>query len=103
MAPIMALESLKQPHRVKIFSDAQYVVKGYTEWLPGWLPDRTGDGWISSSGKPVKNRDLWERLHEACQPHQVSWQWVKGHAGNPRNERADRRANEAAETARRRV
>lgn len=91
MAAIVALESLSTPAKVQIATDSQYVVKGMTEWLPDW----TRKGWKTASGKAVMNRDLWERLIAASQPHIVTWVWVKGHNGHTENERCDRLANEA--------
>lgn len=85
MAAIMALEALKEPCEVILTTDSQYVRQGITEWLPGWLRR----GWKTASGDPVKNRDLWERLHAASARHVVDWRWVKGHAGDPDNERVD--------------
>jgi ribonuclease HI len=85
MAAIMALEALKEPCEVILTTDSQYVRQGITEWLPGWLRR----GWKTASGDPVKNRDLWERLHAASARHVVDWRWVKGHVGDPDNERVD--------------
>jgi len=85
MAAIMALEALKEPCEVILTTDSQYVRQGITEWLPGWLRR----GWKTAGGDPVKNRDLWERLHAASARHVVDWRWVKGHAGDPDNERVD--------------
>lgn len=96
MAAIQALESLKEPCSVRLFTDSQYVQKGFVEWLPGWVKR----GWKTSGGDPVKNQDLWQRLQKAAQPHQVQWQWVKGHAGDPDNERVDVLARTAAEQLR---
>lgn len=88
MAPIRALESLKRPLEVWIYTDSVYVRNGITMWLPRWK----GNGWQTADKKPVKNADLWQRLDEATVPHEVRWHWVKGHAGHPENERADRLA-----------
>ncbi|TXK65894.1 ribonuclease HI [Alkalisalibacterium limincola] len=96
MAAIQGLESLKEPCSVKLFTDSQYVQKGFVEWLPGWVRR----GWKTSGGEPVKNQDLWQRLQRAAQPHQVQWQWVKGHSGDPDNERVDELARTAAEQLR---
>lgn len=90
MAAIVALETLKQPCSVLLHTDSTYVLKGLTEWLPGWK----ARGWKTADKKPVKNQDLWQRLDDAVARHQVEWKWVKGHAGNPGNERADQLANE---------
>jgi len=95
MGAIVALESLPRPSVVTLYSDSQYVVKGMTEWLEGWV----ANGWHTSAGKPVKNMDLWKRLDAARMKHQINWRWVKGHAGNPGNERVDALANRCAEAA----
>lgn len=84
-AAIMALEALKRPSPVVLHTDSQYVKQGITQWLRGWK----AKGWKTASGDPVKNIDLWKRLEAALTPHQVDWQWVRGHAGHPENERAD--------------
>ncbi|MDH3664593.1 MAG: ribonuclease HI [Alphaproteobacteria bacterium] len=94
MAAIMALETLKRPMKVKMFTDSNYVKRGITGWLVGWK----ANGWRTADKKPVKNQDLWERLDTATQRHQVEWRWVKGHAGNVGNERADKLATEAIKT-----
>ena len=91
MAAIMAIESLTRPSRVKLHTDSQYVQKGITEWLPQWVKR----GWKTADKKPVKNADLWQRLHTAIQQHHVEFIWVRGHAGHPENERADQLAVEA--------
>jgi ribonuclease HI len=93
MAVIGALEALKRPCRVTITTDSQYVMKGMTEWLPGWK----AKGWKTAAKKPVKNAELWQRLEQAVSPHQVEWQWVRGHDGHEENERADRLAVAARE------
>ena len=85
MAAIMALESLKRPMAVDLYTDSTYVRSGITEWLPGWKRRN----WRTAAKKPVKNVDLWQRLDSAAAAHQIAWHWVKGHAGNPGNERAD--------------
>jgi ribonuclease HI len=85
MAAIQALEALTRPVSVKIYTDSRYVLDGITKWLPGWQRN----GWRTSSKQPVKNLDLWQRLVAAMAPHEVTWAWVKGHAGDPGNERAD--------------
>ena len=92
LAAIMALEALKSPCEVVLSTDSQYVQKGIGEWLPNWIRR----GWKTAGGDPVKNRDLWERLHEACRRHQIDWRWVKGHSGDPDNERVDVLARNAA-------
>jgi ribonuclease HI len=88
-AVIRALEALKRPSRVKLYTDSQYVQKGISEWVRGWKRK----GWITADRKPVKNVDLWKRLDELNALHEVEWKWVRGHAGHPENERADRLAN----------
>ncbi|MDY0883961.1 ribonuclease HI [Dongia soli] len=94
MAAIIALETLKRPSQVALYTDSQYLMKGVTEWMPGWKRN----GWRTSDKKPVKNSDLWQRLDHAIKPHRVSWHWVKGHAGHPENERADLLAREAIQS-----
>jgi ribonuclease HI len=85
-----ALTALKRPTQTELHTDSQYVRKGITEWIGKWKTN----GWKTSDKKPVKNADLWMKLDEARQRHQVSWHWVKGHAGHPENERADELARE---------
>jgi len=92
MAAIMALDALSEPCAVILHTDSQYLRQGITQWLPNWVRRQ----WKTASGAAVKNRDLWERLHTACQRHQIEWRWVKGHAGNPDNERVDALAGKAA-------
>ena len=93
MAAIRALETLTRPCRVVLITDSQYVRQGITEWMPNWVRR----GWKTSAGQPVKNQDLWQRLHAAAAAHQIDWRWVKGHSGNVDNERVDRLARAAAE------
>ena len=88
-AAIMALEALKRPCKVELHTDSKYVMQGITEWMRGWK----ARGWLTADKKPVKNADLWRRLDEARQRHEVKWRWVKGHAGHALNERADQLAN----------
>ena len=95
MAVIEGLEALKRPVRVRIVTDSQYVKNGITRWIAGWKRN----GWRTASRQPVKNRDLWERLDALLQDHEVEWQWVRGHAGHPENERADALANRGAAEA----
>ena len=85
MGAISALETLKRPMTVALFTDSQYLRKGITEWLPAWK----ARGWRTASKQPVKNQDLWQRLEAALGEHRLDWRWVRGHAGNPDNERAD--------------
>ena len=85
MAAIQALEALKKPCEVELHTDSQYVQKGIHEWIHSWKRR----GWKTADGKPVKNDDLWRRLDEARLRHDVTWRWVKGHAGHELNERAD--------------
>ena len=84
-AAIMALEALTRPASVEIHTDSQYVKDGISKWIHGWKRN----GWKTSDKKPVKNAELWQRLDQALARHQVSWFWVKGHAGHDDNERAD--------------
>lgn len=85
MAAIVGLETLTEPCAVSVWTDSQYVRQGITEWLPNWLRRH----WKTAGGDAVKNRDLWERLHLATQRHRIEWHWVKGHSGDPDNERVD--------------
>ena len=85
MAAIMALETLKRPLQVDLYTDSQYVRQGITDWMRKWKRN----GWKTADKKPVKNAELWVRLDEAASRHRVTWHWVKGHAGHPENERAD--------------
>ena len=96
MAAIMALELLKGACKVVLHTDSKYVQQGIGEWMPNWLRRN----WKTSGGDPVKNQDLWMRLHAAAAPHQVDWRWVKGHAGHADNERVDLLARQAAEAMR---
>ena len=88
-AVIRALEALKRPVAVRIHTDSQYVQKGISQWIHNWKKN----GWRTSDKKPVKNADLWQRLDVLSGQHDVAWIWVKGHAGHPGNERADKLAN----------
>jgi ribonuclease HI len=89
MAAIQALEALKRPVPVRLHTDSTYLRNGVSTWLPRWKRN----GWVTAAKQPVKNADLWQRLDAAAQRHDVEWRWVKGHAGNPGNERADALAN----------
>lgn len=91
LAAITALETLKRPCQIVLTTDSIYVRDGITRWMAGWKRK----GWRTASGAPVKNQDLWQRLDAAAARHEVRWEWVKGHAGHPGNEAADRLANEA--------
>lgn len=91
LAAIAALESLKRPMEVRLHTDSEYLRKGITSWLPVWK----ARGWRTADKKPVKNRELWERLEAAAATHAIKWLWVQGHAGHPQNERADRLASAA--------
>ncbi|WP_333683843.1 ribonuclease HI [Pontibaca methylaminivorans] len=90
MAAIMALETLTRPSAITIVTDSQYVKNGVTSWIHGWKRN----GWKTAARKPVKNAELWQRLDLAQGRHEVRWEWVKGHAGHPENERADELARE---------
>jgi len=90
-AAISALRLLKQPCDVTVFTDSQYLRKGITQWMDGWL----ANGWKKANGRPVENADLWRELLQAAEPHRVTWEWIRGHRGNPLNERADQLAREA--------
>ncbi|MCI2399735.1 ribonuclease HI [Aliiroseovarius subalbicans] len=90
LAAINALETLGKPCAITVITDSQYVKNGVTGWIHGWKRN----GWKTSAKKPVKNADLWVRLDEAQARHAVTWEWVKGHAGHPENERADELARE---------
>lgn len=96
MAAIMALETLNEPCQVVLHTDSQYVRQGITEWINNWARR----GWKTAAGEPVKNRDLWERLHAAAQRHNIEWKWVKGHSGDPDNERVDVLARSQAQILR---
>ncbi len=92
LAAIIGLESLKEPCVVDLHTDSQYLRQGITQWIHGWKRK----GWKTASKQPVKNVDLWKRLDEVTQKHQIEWHWVKGHSGQPENERVDDLAREAA-------
>lgn len=96
MAVIQALGALKRPCEVVVHTDSQYVQKGMNEWLDNWKRR----GWRTADKKPVKNADLWQMLDELVSQHDVSWRWVRGHAGDPGNERADELANMGVEQVR---
>ncbi|EPK7360336.1 ribonuclease HI [Kluyvera intermedia] len=92
MAAIVALEALKEPCTVVLSTDSQYVRQGITQWIHNWKKR----GWKTADKKPVKNVDLWKRLDAALGKHEIRWEWVKGHAGHPENERCDELARTAA-------
>ena len=94
MAAIMALEALTRPMAVDLYTDSTYVRDGVTKWIHGWKRN----GWKTAAKKPVKNDDLWKRLDAIASKHDVTWEWVKGHAGHPENERADQLARDAIAT-----
>tara|TARA_R110002167_G_scaffold39648_1_gene122270 strand:+ start:3092 stop:3559 length:468 start_codon:yes stop_codon:yes gene_type:complete len=96
MAAIQALEALKRPCRVALYTDSVYLRDGITKWIKGWKRN----GWKTAAKKPVKNQDLWERLDSALANHRVDWHWVKGHAGDAGNERADQLAREGVAAVR---
>jgi len=94
-AAIKGLEALKRPCHVILSTDSRYVMDGLTKWLAGWQRN----GWRTAARQPVKNCDLWQELVAAAAPHHIRWEWVKGHAGHPENERADKLASDAAVAA----
>ena len=93
LAAISALEALKRASQIHLYTDSDYLRRGITEWIANWKRRN----WKTSAGKPVKNIDLWQRLDKAVEKHQIDWRWVKGHSGDPGNERADELANRGAE------
>ena len=95
MAAIRALQALRRPCRVTLMTDSRYVMDGLTKWIKGWQKN----GWKTAARQPVKNADLWQELLAAAAAHRITWEWVKGHAGHPDNERADRLASDAAVAA----
>jgi ribonuclease HI len=90
-AALSALQALKRPCRITLCTDSEYLQRGMTEWLPAWL-DR---GWRTSDDRPVQNQDLWQALATEVQRHEIEWRWVRGHTGNPLNERVDQLARAA--------
>ncbi|MCY7354448.1 MAG: ribonuclease HI [Lysobacter sp.] len=92
MAAIAALEVLTEPCVIALHTDSRYVQQGIGEWLPNWIKRK----WKTAGGTAVKNQDLWERLHAATQRHRIDWRWVKGHSGDPDNERVDGLARDQA-------
>ena len=95
IAAIRGLEALKPGRPASLYTDSKYVMDGITEWIAGWKKN----GWRTAAKKPVKNQDLWQRLDQALEGHEVDWHWVKGHSGHPENERADELARLGAEEA----
>jgi ribonuclease HI len=93
---IEALNALKKPSIVRLHTDSTYVKDGLTKWIHGWKRN----GWKTAAKKPVKNQDLWQALEDACKRHEIEWIWVKGHAGDEGNEKADELARKGAEEAR---
>ena len=93
MAAIQALETLREPCTVDLYTDSNYVRQGLTEWLPQWRKRN----WKTADKKPVKNQDLWERLDVAATRHKVQWHWIKGHSGDEGNELADQLANKGVD------
>lgn len=91
MAAIRALEMLKRPCEIELTTDSQYVRRGILEWMQDWKKR----DWKTAAKKPVKNKDLWQRLDQAITPHNISWHWIKGHSGHQGNEMADQLANRA--------
>ncbi len=91
LAAIRALEALKRPCQTEIFTDSQYLRQGIMDWIQRWKKN----GWKTGAKKPVKNQDLWKQLDHLCERHEISWHWVKGHAGNAENEEVDLMAREA--------
>ena len=96
MGAIEGLRALKRPCRVTLYTDSVYLRDGITKWIFAWQRN----GWRTADKKPVKNAELWQMLLEVARPHSIDWKWVKGHAGHPENERADRLASAAAEAQR---
>ena len=94
-AAIDGLNALKRPCHVTLSTDSRYVMDGLTKWIKGWQKN----GWKTAAKQPVKNADLWQALLAAAKPHRIEWLWVKGHAGHPDNERADKLASDAAVAA----
>lgn len=92
-AAIMALETLERPSEITIVTDSSYVKDGITKWIISWKKN----GWKTAAKKPVKNEELWKRLEAATHQHDITWEWIKGHAGHPENERADELARAGME------
>jgi ribonuclease HI len=94
MAVIEAMRKLRRPCKIRVVTDSNYVIKGMTEWMPGWIKRN----WMNSKKKPVLNRDLWEMLLELAEPHEIEWAWIRGHSGHKENERCDELARKAIKT-----
>jgi len=92
MAVIAALDTLKKPADIRLYTDSMYVRNGITSWVRNWVRN----GWKTAGKKPVRNRDLWERLIDLADRHEIEWKWIKGHAGHRENERCDELANAAS-------
>ncbi len=92
-AAVAALKQLEAPSEVVLTSDSQYLVKGMTQWINGWIKK----GWVTASKQPVKNKDIWIELEQLSKIHKISWKWVRGHQGHIENERCDRLANIAVD------
>ena len=88
-AAVVALKQLKEPCEVVLTSDSQYLVRGMTEWIKGWIKK----GWITANKQPVKNKNIWVELDRLSKPHKITWKWIRGHQGHVENERCDRLAN----------
>ena len=93
MAPIKALQEIKEPQPIEIYTDSQYVKLGITDWVNKWIKNN----WLTSKKEPVKNKELWMQLYELNKSHEIKWIWVKAHAGNILNEEVDLLAKQAAE------
>ena len=93
LAAIEALEALSRPCKINLTTDSEYLRRGVLEWMENWKKR----GWLTAAKKPVKNKDLWERLDKAIVNHDISWHWVKGHSGHPGNEKADQLANKGVD------
>ena len=91
MAVIEALRAVKRPCKIRVTTDSKYLVKGMTEWIPGWV----NRNWVNSQKKPVLNKDLWESLIALSKPHEIEWAWIRGHSGHEWNERCDKIARTA--------
>jgi len=94
-AALVALKELKEPSEVVLTSDSQYLVKGMTEWIKGWIKK----GWVTANKQPVKNKNIWVELDQLSKSHKITWKWVRGHQGHIENERCDRLANLAIDRA----